>query len=66
MQLLTYKELGQELSLSIRYLQKCVQQESLPYIRFGRAVRFDPNAISKWVNQRNHVDKTYPIIENIS
>jgi excisionase family DNA binding protein len=53
MRLVTYRELGEELSLSIRYLQKCVQQESLPCIRFGRAVRFDPNAITEWVNKRN-------------
>ena len=52
MRLLTYRELGKELSLSVRYLQKCVKQGSLPYIRFGRAIRFDPVKISEWVNGR--------------
>jgi len=53
MKLMTYRELGKELSLSIRYLQKCVQDKTLPCIRFGRAVRFDPIRIAEWVNNRN-------------
>ena len=52
MRLLTYKELGKELSLSVRYLQKCVQEESLPVVHFGRAVRFDPVRVAEWVNSR--------------
>jgi excisionase family DNA binding protein len=54
MKLLTYQELGKELSLSIRYLQKCVKDKSLPCIKFGRAVRFDPVRIADWVSKRNH------------
>jgi excisionase family DNA binding protein len=53
MKLMTYKELSKELALSIRYLQKLVKQGSLPYIRFGRAIRFDPEGISKWINKQN-------------
>ena len=53
MHLLTYKQLSKELSLSVRYLQKCVKHQNLPCIRFGRAIRFDPNAISEWVKMRN-------------
>jgi excisionase family DNA binding protein len=52
MNLLTYRQLGRELSLSVRYLQKCVQKEELPHIRFGKAVRFDPEAIQQWVEKR--------------
>ena len=54
MKLLTYKELAKELSLSIRYLQKCIQEEGMPCIYFGKAVRFDPIKIAEWVNSRNH------------
>jgi len=53
MPLLTYMELGKELSLSIRYLQKCVKHQNLPCIRFGRAIRFDPVKIAEWVEGRN-------------
>ena len=52
MKLLTYEKLSKDLSLSIRYLQKCVQNGSLPCIHFGRAVRFDPDKIAEWVNNR--------------
>ena len=54
MRLLTYKELGKELSLSVRYLQKCVQEEGLPCIYFGRAVRFDMVAVDMWINSRSN------------
>jgi excisionase family DNA binding protein len=53
MKLLTYKELSDGLSLSIRYLQKCVKQGSLPCVRFGKAVRFDPSAIAEWVGKHS-------------
>ena len=53
MKLLTYKELGKELSLSVRYLQKCVKEGNLSPVYFGRAVRFDPVKVAEWVNNRN-------------
>jgi len=51
--LITYEELSKELSLSIRYLMKCVQEEGLPCIRFGRAVRFDMSKVVDWINCRD-------------
>jgi len=53
MKLLTYQELGKELSLSVRYLQKCVKDKGLPCVKFGRAVRFDPVKIATWVSKQN-------------
>jgi len=53
MPLLTYTELAKELSMSVRYIQKCVKYQNLPYVRFGRAIRFDPIKITEWVNSRN-------------
>jgi excisionase family DNA binding protein len=52
MHLLTYRELSKELSLSIRYLQKCVQEQGLHCIRFGKAVRFDPEDIAEWITKK--------------
>ena len=66
MKLLTYRELGESLSLSVRYLQKCAKKGSLPYIRFGRAVRFDPNTISIWIKQHNSTYKSHLSTENHS
>jgi excisionase family DNA binding protein len=53
MGLITYVELSKELSLSIRYLQKCVKEKEMPCIRFGRAVRFDPKVIYDWIGDHN-------------
>jgi len=55
MKLLTYKELGAVLSLSIRYLQKLVKDNSIPYICFGRSIRFNQNDISEWLKQKRHL-----------
>lgn len=49
--LLTYKELAKKLHLSIRKLQKCIQNDGLPCVYIGRAVRFDPVKITEWVNK---------------
>lgn len=61
---ITYEELSKELSLSIRTLQKYVKSGNLPYVRFGRAVRFDPDKVAKWVNARSHEPATKNTIEN--
>ena len=65
MKLLTYKNLSEELSLSVRYLQKCVRDGSLPCIRFGKAVRFDPAKIVDWVTNReqkyNHPEEAMEV-----
>ena len=53
MKLLTYEELSNDLSLSIRYLQKCVKDGTLTCARFGKAVRFDPAIIAEWVSNRS-------------
>jgi excisionase family DNA binding protein len=64
MKFLTYRELGEELSLSVRYLQKCVQQGTLPCIRFGKAVRFDPKAVAEWIYKQNQELKEVSDITN--
>jgi excisionase family DNA binding protein len=59
MKLLTYTDLAKDMSLSIRYLQKLVKQGGLPHIRFGRAVRFEPNAIAEWIKEHQHDGKSF-------
>jgi len=63
MKLLTYKELGKELSLSVRYLQKCVKEGNLRPVYFGRAVRFDPIRVAEWINNQNQKNKKVEIKE---
>ena len=53
MGLITYRELSKELSLSVRYLQRCVKEDGLPCIRFGKAVRFDLARVTEWANSQN-------------
>jgi excisionase family DNA binding protein len=61
--LLNYKELSKELKISIRYIQRCIQEEGLPCIYFGRAVRFDPIKVAEWVNSRSQKSNNPEVTE---
>ena len=50
--LLTYQELSEYLAVSKRYLQKLVQRKEIPVVKLGRSVRFNLNAIDKWLNKK--------------
>jgi excisionase family DNA binding protein len=59
MKLMTYEELSKEVSLCIRSLQKYVKKGELPCVRFGRSVRFRPDMIAKWLDDRSRESNTH-------
>jgi excisionase family DNA binding protein len=63
MMLMNFKELSNELRLSIRYIQKCIHEEGLPCLKFGRAVRFDPVKVAEWVNSRSQKSNSPEVTE---
>lgn len=52
--LLTYEQLAHALQLSPGTLRNWVSQQYIPYVKIGRAVRFDPVAIQHWLRKRAH------------
>ena len=46
------KELAQFLGVSPSFISKMMALEGLPYVRIGRAVRFDLNEVRKWLFSR--------------
>lgn len=50
--LMTYQDLSAKLGLSESYLRRLVMLRRIPYIKLGRAVRFDPDDIERWVRER--------------
>ena len=53
--LLTYDQLAITLQVNPGTLRNWVSQQYIPHIKLGRAVRFDPHTIEKWLQKR-----TYP------
>ena len=49
--LLNKKEIAKELHLSVSMIDKLMTQ-GLPYIKIGKAVRFDPIEVKEWVKNR--------------
>jgi excisionase family DNA binding protein len=49
--LLNKKEIAKELHLSVSMIDKLMTQ-GLPYIKIGKAVRFDPVEVKEWVKNR--------------
>ena len=53
--LLTADEVAEWLSTSPDYLKKMrYQQVGPPYIKMGRAVRYHPAQVSRWLRARQH------------
>ncbi len=52
--LLSKKELVVALGVSSSFVNKLMANESLPYFKIGRAVRFRISEISAWLNTRRH------------
>jgi excisionase family DNA binding protein len=50
--LVTLKELAYLLSISARSLARFVAEKGLPCYRLGRAVRFNPEEVSAWLETR--------------
>jgi excisionase family DNA binding protein len=47
------------LSLSTSYLFKLVSRRKVPFIKIGRLVRFDRNALDKWAGRRQVLPKDW-------
>jgi excisionase family DNA binding protein len=47
------------LSLSTSYLFKLVSRRRIPFIKMGRLVRFDRNALDKWAGRRQVLPKDW-------
>ena len=49
-QLLTIDQLAERLGITVRHVRRLVADRRVPYIKVGRLVRFDPNAIKAWLD----------------
>jgi excisionase family DNA binding protein len=52
-ELLTVKDLEKRLKIFYPTLYKWAREGEIPSIRFGRQVRFDPDAVEAWIRSRS-------------
>lgn len=54
--LMTYEDLAESLSMSVGHTKKLVKDHNAPRLKIGRSVRFEKDAISKWLKKfkRSH------------
>lgn len=50
--LLTYKQAAIYLSLSEPYIRRLKSEGRIPYVEFGKAVRFRISSLERWVHER--------------
>ena len=50
--LLTIKQLGEKVGLSVSTLYKKVEKQEIPFVRIGRNVRFRLDLLENWINNR--------------
>lgn len=50
--LLTIKQAGEKVGLSVSTLYKKVENQEIPFVRIGRNVRFRLDLLENWINNR--------------
>jgi excisionase family DNA binding protein len=53
--LMTYKEVAEQLDISIRFVAKLVALGDIPCVKIGKAVRFNPAIIKQWIDKKSNV-----------
>lgn len=49
-QLVTIDQLAERLGTSVRHVRRLVAERRVPYVKVGRLVRFDPDAVNSWLD----------------
>jgi putative molybdopterin biosynthesis protein len=57
--LLTPQEVATWLKMSRVWVYKQAERGLIPFHRVGEAIRFDPNEILSYLNERRNIKKTY-------
>lgn len=50
-QLLTMDELAERLGVTRRHVRRLVAERRVPFVRVGRFIRFDPAAVTAWLDR---------------
>ena len=56
---LTAQQVAAWLNMSLVWVYKAAEKGLLPFHRLGEAIRFDPEEIQSYLNERRNIKKTY-------
>jgi excisionase family DNA binding protein len=51
--MLTVDEVAERLNVSRGFIYHAVTHTTIPHIRFGGSIRFDPQQIENWINENS-------------
>ena len=49
--LMTYQDLAESLCMSVSHTKRLVKSHNAPVLKIGKSVRFEKDAISKWLRK---------------
>lgn len=52
--LLTVEEVATRLGVTVRHIRQLVFERRIPYLKWGRLVRFDPHELDVWLDGARH------------
>lgn len=50
--LLNVEEVADVLGVNVRHVRRLVFERRIPYLKWGRLVRFDPRELDRWLRER--------------
>jgi len=51
-QLLRIPELAEQLGVTERFIRRLVFERRIPYLKIGKFIRFDPEAVDDWIGDQ--------------
>ena len=58
--LLTIDQLVERLGISTRHVRRLIAERRIPYLKVGKLVRFDPEEISRWLDDSRVAQRRVP------
>lgn len=52
--LLTIEELADHLGVTVRHVRRLIADKRVPYVKWRRFIRFDPDEIARWLDDARH------------
>jgi len=49
--LLDVEGVAEVLGVSVRYVRRLVAERRIPYVKWGRYLRFDPDELASWIDE---------------
>jgi len=62
--LLTIEELADHLGVTVRHVRRLIAEKRVPYVKWRRFIRFDPDEIGRWLDDARHPQRCQAALRN--